>query len=58
VGDDDGHCEHAVDGQHAFVLAELVPGERSGMAKVNECAWCGVQAYEASAVDDPRRPPL
>jgi hypothetical protein len=58
VGDDDGRCEEATNGQHAFVLSELVPDKRGGMAKLNECAWCGVQAYEASAVDDPRRPPL
>lgn len=59
VGVDDGACEIAADGVHRFDVVALVPNPGgAGMAQQLECLWCGAVAYEASAADDPRRPPL
>lgn len=55
---DDGVCEVSDDGRHDWALTTLLPLNSGGMAQVDECSWCGAQAYTPSAADDPRRPPL
>ncbi|MBB3041213.1 hypothetical protein [Nocardioides soli] len=57
MGYDDGECTSPT-GAHNFVLAELAPGGRGGLAMVEKCEWCDATAYMPSAGDDPRRPPL
>lgn len=58
VGNDDGVCDRAPDLVHDFQLAELVVHDPAGLGQVSSCVWCGAIAYEASAADDPLRPPL
>lgn len=58
VGLDDGDCDESPTGEHDWVLAEIAPGGRGGLAMVDECTWCGATAYEPSAGDDPSRRPL
>ncbi|MDP9820394.1 hypothetical protein J2S59_000203 [Nocardioides massiliensis] len=51
MGADDARCEAAPDGLHKLVLTELAPGSKGGLAMVDECVYCGAQAYEASVSD-------
>lgn len=55
---DDGDCDESPTGEHDWVLAEIAPGGRGGLAMVDECTWCGATAYEPSAGDNPNRPTL
>lgn len=56
MGTDDGVCDESPNGQHRWVLDELVRAG-AGLAQVHKCSWCGAGSYEASAGDDPRRSP-
>lgn len=58
MGYDDGVCELAPDGQHDLQPDVLLIRDEAGVDRQLRCVWCGGLGYEASAADDPRRPPL
>ena len=57
MGYDDGVCDLGPGGEHEMLASEIVQAG-NGLALIRRCMWCGAEAYEASAGDDPSRPPL